>query len=177
MPRSTAEQERWAFIRHISGMEWNQAVIELGAHDRCAERVSSGDAWTSSHWCARPIKAEGLCGVHLAAKKRKLALEVKRATSEQQDELLGRALSRILDHRIHAFRMYGSYLMFVVEDVDSTLAEFGIEPPRPHRKFKHAKNCPHMAVGPTHIGESCREFVRRAGAATGPDVSDLEEDG
>jgi hypothetical protein len=38
--------------------------------DQCQEQVSDGGRWPSFHTCGRPIKRDGLCGLHAAAKDR-----------------------------------------------------------------------------------------------------------
>jgi hypothetical protein len=53
--------------------------------ETCQERVSNGARSVSFHTCGKPVKEEGLCGVHLAARRRREANDAKRDLEWRQD--------------------------------------------------------------------------------------------
>ena len=61
------------------------------------QKIVRGD-W-SSHRCGRPIKSDGLCGIHLAAENRKLANEQKRQEEKQRDDAI-RAEAEVIGQKL-----------------------------------------------------------------------------
>lgn len=51
----------------------------------CPIRVC-GDRWTASHLCGKPVKSDGLCGVHAAAKRRRDAADAEDVARRAESE-------------------------------------------------------------------------------------------
>ena len=55
----------------------------MSAVETCPEFVSDGNTrWPRYHRCGRAVKEDGLCGIHLAAKRRVRANEKKRQDAQ-----------------------------------------------------------------------------------------------
>lgn len=78
--------------------------------ETCQERVNRGDGrWTRFEACGRKVKEDGLCGVHLAARKRRAEKDAERRERWDQAEALQReaaAMSRALGVEVTANYTY-----------------------------------------------------------------------
>jgi hypothetical protein len=107
----------------------------------CQERVSNGPRSVSFHTCGKPVKDEGLCGVHLAAKRRKEAnSEARRSYYDEQARLRQaseRRVDALAEHGIYASveycfdfaRQQGAYTGGVVlrgDDADALVATLAL---------------------------------------------------
>lgn len=61
--------------------------------DKCPEWIYGKDAWTPGHRCDRPVKVDGLCGMHAKVKEKREArsstIDAQRARAKVMAERLG----------------------------------------------------------------------------------------
>src|SRR4051794_889759 len=105
--------------------------------ETCQERVSNGSRSVSFHICGKPVKDEGLCGLHLAAKRRREATDRARREhareqtrlrefSEQRVQALAAVgITAAVEYGFDFARQRGQYTGGVVirgDEVDALLA-------------------------------------------------------
>lgn len=77
--------------------------------DGCPEILRSGDAWSRrSYRCGKPIKRDGLCGVHAAAKDRRAKGDRERVEREQRAKVLADRVEAITGVRPYVRWEYGA---------------------------------------------------------------------
>lgn len=84
----------------------------MASEETCPERVIPKSGWERPHTCGKPVKSDGLCGVHAAAKHRreasKAAEEAKQANSRFNQEVVRAALAELgIDGEAH-YSIYGA---------------------------------------------------------------------
>ena len=83
----------------------------------CRERVNRGDArWSNFEPCGRPVKDDGLCGLHLSVRRRRAERDAAGNARRQRDEELQREAERLgatlgieVTLEYNAFRDGGGY--------------------------------------------------------------------
>lgn len=92
--------------------------------ETCPWLVSPTDDWAASHLCAKPVKRDGLCGIHALAKERRAGrvervdrLAEKRAAVVAADHRVTRFVERFRFFGIRVTRIsHGSHDVRLTED-------------------------------------------------------------
>jgi hypothetical protein len=109
-------------------------MTETTAAPTCRESVSNG-TFFGYHTCGRPVKDEGLCGLHLSAKRRRVAKEAayqeKRAAEDARQKQAQDACDRLADRGIRAQPHYDAVIAkgytgrVVIMDPEALLKRLG----------------------------------------------------